>query len=470
MRFTSLFHRHIKLVWTVNTILAIGLFFMMWSNSYWFLSISNQERVKDFDGAIMPLAFVPDWKKSDYIERRLTLDYDTISQEDLIPLPKWGDVHKDFNALFTYITAYMWAYLDENREVGAWSHAGTDIRAPMHTPVFAIWNGLVVKVRNDPDNKYVVIEHRNVSYDGTVWKYYSSYLHLDSVNVLAWDIVTKWSFVGKVGMSGITTTPHLHIQVDTQSAPFHPYWPFSMEEAWESGLDFFQAVTEGLNKDRLVRYTVDPIDFILNSTSIDGSKKIVKEIISTEDIKIPTIENHFSDVDENDSWYDAIMYFSDKWVLSGYGSWEFKPNKTIIRSELLGIVLKALNIQPHGEILVGIFRDVPPEHWVNPLITESVKRKIITTDRPVFEPNRDVTRSEFLAILALAARTDFEKIPQKSWSDIPSGHWSQKYADFADYYNLFDDLENKQFNPNGPVSRAEIAEAMYRYLKNTGKL
>jgi len=66
-------------------------------------------------------------------------------------------------------------------------------------------------------------------------------------------------------------------------------------------------------------------------------------------------------------------------------------------------VLKSLDIAPHGEIVTGIFYDVPREHWVNPLISEAVKRKIVSTDREVFEPNRAVTRIEFLAILALAS-------------------------------------------------------------------
>lgn len=66
-------------------------------------------------------------------------------------------------------------------------------------------------------------------------------------------------------------------------------------------------------------------------------------------------------------------------------------------------MLKSLDIAPHGEIVTGIFHDVPAEHWVNPLISEAVKRKIVSTEREVFEPNRPVTRVEFLAILALAS-------------------------------------------------------------------
>lgn len=81
--------------------------------------------------------------------------------------------------------------MDEDRVVGAGSHDGVDIRAPMQTPIFSIGHGMVTKVRNDDNNKYVVVEHRNVKYNGIVGKYYSSYLHLDSVAVNVGDVITK---------------------------------------------------------------------------------------------------------------------------------------------------------------------------------------------------------------------------------------------------------------------------------------
>jgi hypothetical protein len=71
-------------------------------------------------------------------------------------------------------------------------------------------------------------------------------------------------------MSGITTTPHLHLQIDKEDAPFYPYWPFSFEDAGNAGMSFFDGVTNGLNKDLIDLYSVDPIDFIKNATAIDG--------------------------------------------------------------------------------------------------------------------------------------------------------------------------------------------------------
>lgn len=68
--------------------------------------------------------------------------------------------------------------------------------------------------------------------------------------------------IGRVGMSGIATTPHLHLQIDTADAPFHPYWPFTSAEASSAGLSFFDAVNAGIGKDKALKYTIHPLVFI----------------------------------------------------------------------------------------------------------------------------------------------------------------------------------------------------------------
>lgn len=178
----------------------------------------------------------------------------------------------------------------------------------------------------------------------------------------------------------------------------------------------------------------------------------------------PATTSTFSDVPTNHPFYTSIGYFARKNIIRGYADGTFKSTQNVTRSELLGIVLSALDIAPHGEIVTGIFHDVPKEHWVNPLISEAIKRKIISTDRKEFEPNSAVSRVEFLAILGLASGENIPTDLLKSWKDISWNHWSHKYAQFALKYNLLDNISGDTFRPNDPITRGEIAEAVYRYL------
>jgi hypothetical protein len=85
-------------------------------------------------------------------------------------------------------------------------------------------------------------------------------------------------------------------------------------------------------------------------------------------------------------------------------------------------VLKALDIAPHGEIVTGIFHDVPKEHWVNPLISEAVKRKIVSTEREVFEPNRAVAP---IVIVPLFPVVFSVRLGELSYAVVPwhSSNW-----------------------------------------------
>jgi murein DD-endopeptidase MepM/ murein hydrolase activator NlpD len=68
--------------------------------------------------------------------------------------------------------------------------------------------------------------------------------------------------LGRVGITGITTTPHLHLQIDTADAPFHPYWPFTSADSRNAGLGFFESVNAGLGRDNALKYTINPMTFI----------------------------------------------------------------------------------------------------------------------------------------------------------------------------------------------------------------
>lgn len=116
------------------------------------------------------------------------------------------------------------------------------------------------------------------------------------------------------------------------------------------------------------------------------------------------------------------------------------------------------------------FRDIAKDSWINPIVSEALKRKIISADKNTFSPDRPVTRVEFLAILGLASSEQISDQVTKSWKDISWTHWSHKYAEFALKNALIDNISGDQFKPNQAVTRGELAQALYRYLSLKNKL
>lgn len=81
-------------------------------------------------------------------------------------------------------------------------------------------------------------------------------------------------------MTGITTTPHLHFQIDNADAPFHSYWPYTFQDLRNLKINFFEAVNLGLGKENAMKYTVHPMEFVqkLADTSFSVSTPLVSEI------------------------------------------------------------------------------------------------------------------------------------------------------------------------------------------------
>lgn len=95
-------------------------------------------------------------------------------------------------------------------------HPGVDIRAPRGTTVFAAANGVVFQIelgRLGYGHK-IVINHDN--------KLTTLYAHLDDVYVKVGDRVTKETPIGKVGLTGWTTGPHLHFEVTSAEGRINP--------------------------------------------------------------------------------------------------------------------------------------------------------------------------------------------------------------------------------------------------------
>ena len=103
-------------------------------------------------------------------------------------------------------------------------------------------------------------------------------------------------------------------------------------------------------------------------------------------------------------------------------------------------------------------------HWAKEAINFSLKEKlfedIVKGDR--FEPNKAMTRAEFIAILGR-----FEKVnaftANISFQDIDMGAYYGKYVNWAKGMGLVNGMDATHFAPNKNISREEMATILYRY-------
>lgn len=288
----------IVIIWLCNCLLgwliAIRQSWLPYMNAG--TTINTHLQSDPFDGTIMPILYIPDWSKTQYQNKTTT--FADIPISEYIPLPKYDPIalldisntsSKSLILHYTYITPYMGSYRMNYKEYDG-SHNAIDIRAPIWTPVLSIANGVVIRTveADATGNRFVVVRHDGVTLNGKKQSIYSWYLHLSEITVQEWTKVRKWDMIGRVGMSGIATTPHLHIQLDTEDAPFHPYWPFTSADSRSAGLSFFDSIDAGLGKESAMRYNINPMSFI-NSflnwvTTANSSTNMASAPIKTEEI------------------------------------------------------------------------------------------------------------------------------------------------------------------------------------------
>jgi len=296
-----------KIYYYISSALGFLLVFALYvlvstNNSLYQTNVIGMPEHKAFDGTVYPVKVIPNYVK--LASTRNKLPFESYDKSELVAIPRydandlkksfsdliWGNPEHDAirNAKITYTVPYMGNYKLDGIEY-AGSHLAVDIVIPVGTPIYSIANGVVVKVSQQDAGfgKHIVVQHKNVpSLNNPNEKVtlYSSYSHLSQTNVNVNDVVIKGQLIGKSGATGTVTTPHLHFQIDTSSAPWHPYWPFTWKEASDLGLDFFSAINAGLGKDKAMATTIHPMLYV--QKYLDNNTVALEETKPSQPIQV----------------------------------------------------------------------------------------------------------------------------------------------------------------------------------------
>ncbi len=366
--------------------------------------------------------------------------------------------------------------------------------------MLSIANGVVVRtVEADASgNKFVVIRHENVPYNGKTVDLYSGYLHLSEIVVKEGTKIRKGEMLGRVGMAGITTTPHLHFQIDTEDAPFHPYWPYTGTEARKAGLSFLQAVTAGLGADKARQFTVNPMNFVqyylagdVNTNFVDSTPKVdiplksldeivnyikpevesapeiknLDELVQFTDISAPesniivasatfvnpNLCSNLSQISPNSEFAHTLAQISSHSCLFDNIS-ELSADKKITRIEALSVLMKYYNESP--EYGMNPFEDISLGDTLTQAYALKAFNKGIFTGENM-RPYDTLTRAEFIEILGRFGKLKNAPAGYVAYSDItPESTLYKNIQNFG--YTV--GTKNTIFNPNREITQYEVAK------------
>ena len=113
------------------------------------------------------------------------------------------------------------------------------------------------------------------------------------------------------------------------------------------------------------------------------------------------------------------------------------------------------------------FTDVA-SHWAKDAIDDMGSRMIISgVSEGVFEPDRDIIRAEFAAIIVRALGLA-PGIGENSFSDVASTDWYCGYVETAVSYGIITGYGDGMFGANDKITREQAMTMLARAMKITG--
>lgn len=111
------------------------------------------------------------------------------------------------------------------------------------------------------------------------------------------------------------------------------------------------------------------------------------------------------------------------------------------------------------------FKDIAGVQWADKAIRVSAAKGIINgKGNGAFDPQGDVTRAEFAALLVRTFGLENDKLTEK-FADVNDGDWFQSYVAAAAHYGIVNGRNATTFDPNAKITRAEMATMAANALK-----
>ena len=148
----------------------------------------------------------------------------------------------------------------------------------------------------------------------------------------------------------------------------------------------------------------------------------------------------------------------------GYPDDSVKPDANISRAEVATIFFRLLTTEARDlySKTTCDFTDIKDGQWYTRAIATLANAGIVDGyPDGTFNPNAPITRAEMATIIARFAKLD---VNTKTFNDI-NGHWAQKYIELAAGNNWINGYEDGSFRPNKNITRAETFAMINRVLE-----
>lgn len=296
-------------------------------------------------------------------------------------------------------------------------HVGIDIILPKNTPIWSFCDGEVVRVKHrdgNPTNEWNTVVVR------TKDNFFFCYEHLERIDVKEQRTVKQGDIIWLCWSTWHSTQYHLHLQIDNDSAPFHPYWH--------------------TDKVYMSSYTENPLPYL--------------HALSPKRI--------FEDLPSDPEQQQAILSLQKQWILKWYNN-RVNPDWMLKRYEMALLIDRILDMYAlYGKLPVQnndyiSYADTPTDDAellssLERLQTYWVMKWYSRWWSLQFSPYTELTWAQLLAILW---RTFY------ALEDTITSNWWQNYLDVFLHKWL---ISSSREYIHSSIPRKEVAVVLWKVL------
>ena len=175
----------------------------------------------------------------------------------------------------------------------------------------------------------------------------------------------------------------------------------------------------------------------------------------------------FTDVNENDWFYDVVLYAYDNGLMTGVSATEFAPNQTTTRGMIVSMLARLEGVTSAED---AGFADVADNDWYATAVNWAASVGVVNGyEDNTFRPNAPITREQMAAILYnyadykgydVSARADLS-----DYADAASiSSWAEDVLAWANAEGLINGMTATTIDPQGATTRAQTAAMFERFL------
>ena len=283
--------------------------------------------------------------------------------------------------------------------------------------------------------------------------YYEAYNLLPTtgnLTIIVTDASTRAPLVGApVSVSVDGGAPALHYTDASGKVTFTAFGNYTIEVN-HSG---YQTVIGNTTLNAVISSQIMTIALAqINSSGVGTGGSSVVIIADTEtptsDGSRPSVSDAVQALFETD---EHIRY------IQGYPEGTVRPDSNITRAEVAAIFWRLLKNPEKEQAVTNSFHDVNGREWYAQAVNYLASIDIITGyDDGSFQPNRNITRAEFAAMISRV--DDLEDNATQPFGDVSEDYWASSYIISAYLKGWINGYPGMVFLPENHITRAEVAK------------